>query len=193
LPILGFGRNPKVFELYEGIAHLSHDWQKAIIDDRVPLDLLHTIQTLDDLDSAVMIKVFDTLRLGKNRQREFLQLLVDVAQIQHLTIAQLTAEQWFTQILTEPSWTFSQKTEHLKELLWEKRYPRYITVKNQYEEVLKASQMPPGLDLHHPPYFETNEFSLNIRFSSLSELLQKLDHLEMMIKNGYIQKMIDLV
>jgi len=121
------------------------EWQHALVEDHVPLDLAQSIVQMAGADRSAFWRLIAELRLGKNRQREFLLLLQDVARIQGKTLAQLIEAEAIDEIVRMEKLTPSQKAERLKERLWERRYPHYMATKKQFEELVKEAACPPAL------------------------------------------------
>ncbi len=192
LPQLGYGRNPRVLQLYRGLQHLSEAWQNALIRDQVPIDFAHEMlrQSVETQDK--MWQVISDFRLGKNRQREFFALLSDVAQIQNQSFVELAESEPITKIQCDEKLTPSQKTERLKAWLWEQRYPRYSQVKANFETMLRAARLPQNCFMQSPPYFEGDTYSAGFSFSSVAEFEDNMAALKRALENGTIKSILDL-
>jgi hypothetical protein len=192
-PRLGLGRNPRIYDLHVRLHELTLEWQQALVEDRVPLDLAQTIVQMADNDRSVFWRLMVELRLGKNRQREFLLLLQDVARIQGASLAQLVAGEQVGEIIAMEKWTPSQKAERLKEWLWEKRYPQYVAARKQFEELVKKAALPAGFTLLHPPFFEGDELQVTFSFKSPEECRAKIDLLKKLWQSGHISQLTQLI
>ncbi len=192
LPQLGYGRNPRVLQLYSNLHELSDVWQAALINDQVAIDFAQEMlkQSHDIQDKMWhMISVF---RLGKNRQREFFALLSDVAQLSDQSLEKFLDSESIQNIQAEEKLTPSQKTERLKAWLWEQRYPRYSKTKTDYEAILKAAHLPQGCYVQSPPFFEGDTYSAGFSFSSLEEFENNIAALKKAVDDGTIKNILDL-
>lgn len=192
LPMLGFGRNPKIFDLYKPLAFLSDGWKQALKDEAVALETIILVKDATEQDKNVFLELIQHLKLGKNRQREFWGLLADVSRKQNCTLPEFLATDRMTQILSNEKFTHSQKTERLKAFLWEKRYPRYSKVKNEFDSLLSQAMLPPDMNLQPPQFFEGEKYNLNISFTSQDDLKNKIELIARAIDNQIIDKMTKL-
>ncbi len=192
LPALGFGRNPRVYTLYKDLYELNETWQKWVIYDQTPIDVANDIRLLSKTEQEVLFNVYSALRLGKNRQREFLLLLKDVCRIHEITFLQLFEQQKVKALLDETKITSSQKADSFKVWLWEQRYPHYMKTKQKYETLLREN-VPPRVDIQAPPFFEGEEFRVTFSFASKQEYIQRLEHLQALVSNKTIHQMLSLL
>ena len=192
LPLLGYGQNPRVLELYSGLYDLPPEWQDALMADQVPLDIAQVILSQSDEGRAKIWALFHALRLGKNRQREFWGLLIDISRIHDMTIVQLIDSQPLQAILSE-NLTPSQKSERVKQWLWEKRYPRYSAVRASYEKILHDARLPQHVRIQAPPYFEDESYSVTFAFSGESNFAERIRVLQRLLSEGVVKKLKKLI
>lgn len=192
LPQLGYGRNPRVLQLYSGLQKLSESWQTAVIQDQVPIDFAQEMLKQSVETQNKMWQLISDFRLGKNRQREFYALLSDVAQIKNQSFIELTESESITNIQFDNKLTPSQRAERLKTWLWEQRYPRYSKTKAHYDEILRAARLPQNCFIQAPPYFEGDTYSAGFSFSSIKEFGDNLAALKKALENGAIKNILDL-
>ncbi|MBN1559276.1 ParB N-terminal domain-containing protein [candidate division KSB1 bacterium] len=187
LPMLGYGPNPRVLQLYCGLHELPPEWQSALVADQVPLDLAGEILQQSDHDQIKIWSLFQALHLSKNRGRELWRLLADIARMHDLTIAQAIDSQPVQDILNEKM-TPSQKSERLKQWLWEKRYPRYSAVRATYEKILHDARLG-HIRIQAPPYFEGDSYSVTFSFAGEGDFAETVAHLQRLMSDGVVEKL----
>jgi hypothetical protein len=192
LPILGFGRNPKIYDLYKPLFLLNENWKQALRDETVALETAILVGDSSEENKNAFLELIQNLRLGKNKQREIWGLLVDVSRIRNQTLIELLETKEIVAILTNDKLTPHQKSDRLKAILWEKRYPRYSIVKSEFENLLAQAKLPPDMHLQPPAFFEGEKFQLNISFTSQQDLKTKSDLISNTIDNNLIDKMTSL-
>ena len=128
----------------------------------------------------------------ENNQKEFWFLCRDIAKINNSSLKSLFESPEIIQILENQVLTFAQKTDRFKNLLWEKRYPTYMKVKQQYDALIKSAKFPPGLNILHPPYFEGDKYNVYLEFASEKEYLQKLQLLQSLSEKGVLKALLEL-
>ncbi|MBN1480347.1 ParB N-terminal domain-containing protein [candidate division KSB1 bacterium] len=192
LPLLGFGKNARVLTLYSGLHTLSVEWQDALKKDMVSLDFAQDMLKRPPEERQHIKTLVHNLRLGKNRQREFIKLLADVARLEDLSLSQLIASRPVQMIQLAEKLTPSQKAERLKEWLWEKRYPQYTAIKAQYDAIVRAAHLPPNIHIHAPAFFENNEYLASFTFVSKDDFEKSITALSEILNRGLVKKMSEL-
>jgi len=193
LPLLGFGRNPKVLELYKDLYKLEKYWLGALDNDRISIDLAFLLVNANETDRQAFWNVVDNLKAGKNNQKEFWFLCRDISRKEKTSLKSMLESTEIQQILENQVLTFVQKTDRFKNLLWEKRYPTYMKVKQEYNTIMKSAKLPPGVNIMHPPYFEGENYGVHFEFASEQEFIQKIQLLQSVSEKGIIKALLELV
>lgn len=191
-PLLGYGRNPKVYDLYVPLIRLDEAWQKAIIQDLVSIDIAVLMTHESEETRNAFLSIIHELRLGKNQQREFWALLSDVCRMQEIDLAKLLQKNVFATILQEEKLTATQKAERFKHELYKLRYPNYTATLQRFDALLKEAKLPPALSLRHPPFFEGEQFTVIFSFKNEKEFEDKVAALQKMQSDGIIKQLFDL-
>ena len=193
LPLLGCGQNPRVIDLFRPLILFDGDWQKAISEDKVSLDVCSALAQRTEEERKAFFHIITTLKLGKNRQREFWALLDDIARRDRISITDVIGLEALQEILCDEKMTFSQKTGCFKHELWKMRFPAYEKVNSQFEVLLRQAKLPPEVSLRPAAYFEWDDFTVSFAFKNETEYGQKLHLLTRLKDGGIIEKMTTLV
>lgn len=191
LPMLGYGRNPRVLQLYSGLHELAPEWREALTAEQISLETAKEILNRPEQDQIEIWRLFAALRPGKNRQREFLTLLADVSRTEEMTIAQLI-DSTSVQDILNARLTPPQKTERVKQWLWEKRYPRYAAAQASFADILHAARLPGYLHIQAPLYFEGDCYSVSFAFSSERDYEKTITALKKLLNDGVVEDLLKL-
>lgn len=191
-PLMRLGSNPNLLVLLAPIADLPPHWQQTAAEDRLSFEVIKDLADLTDVERDAIWRLFQTLRLGKNRQREFLLLLQDVARLSDSSLCALLESSAFREVIDSPL-TPSQKSERLKQILWQMRYPRYSEQEEAFSELIKRMRPPKGVSIHHAPYFQDEEMTVAFSFGSAREFRNRLDWLEEQYREGKIDELVQLI
>ena len=192
VPLAGYGRNPRVYELYSRLYLLSADWRQMVRDEQTPVDLANEILDRVEEERGVFLNLFQSMRLGKNRQREFVLLISDVAKRAGISVTEIFELPPVNEVLNDNKRTPSQRADRLKQWLWRERYPRYAEAQQNFDALIKEQKLPDGLSIQPPPYFEGERFSASFTFSSEKEFQDHLQALTRLTESGATQKIIDM-
>jgi hypothetical protein len=193
LPLMGYGKSDRLYELIVPLVHLEPRWHEAIKDDIVSVDLASSMLKEDISVRSAFLDLILELKLGKNRQKEFWKMLKDISFIQDTSIAELLRRVEFTDILKQDKLTFTQKADRFKKVLWEKRYPRYMEVEDRFARIVKAAKLPPQIRLQSAAFFEGDSFRLSFSFNNNGDFTAVLHHLKRLLQERVIEQLEDLI
>jgi hypothetical protein len=182
LPLMQLGTNPKILDLYLPLIRLEDNLKIAVIEDFFSPELAVTLLRFSHLDRQKMYELFCALRLGKNRQKEFVRLLDDVSHILDKPIAEIVEQPAIQEILNNEKLTVPLRASGIKSLLTKLRYPRLTLSEEKFNQLKKDLKLPPHIILRASPNFEDDKYSLEIifrnqtEFESALKILEKISH-----------------
>jgi ParB family chromosome partitioning protein len=192
LPLLGYGKNPHVLEVYLPFYDLDPRSREELAQDRLSIDFAQLLLKKNVSERQLLLDVVHTLRLGKNRQKEFLLLLEDVSRIEHIDLATLLQQESLRTILQDSQITPSQKADRFKVELWSRRYPVYTNARQRFNEILTQADWPAALHVQPSPFFNSEEISISFSFRSTAEYRALVDELERLHKSGAIEQLVQV-
>jgi len=192
-PLMRLAPNPRLLSLYAPLQRLELPLQLLLLQDELSIEIAAALAARSAQEQICFHDVMQTLRLGKNRQREFWLLLTDIERMQKTSFSQLLGQAPLGPVLAEPSLTPSQKSDKLKLALMHLRYPAYSAALDRYEKILQRAKLPPEIHLRPAPYFASDQFQVDFSFRSAKELKQRLKVLQTMLDQGLADELMDLV
>ncbi|NOY77548.1 MAG: ParB N-terminal domain-containing protein [Calditrichaeota bacterium] len=188
-PTLGIGQNRKWLNWLLAIPGYEPPVQKAIAADALTFDLFEYLPALDGKSRLAMVRLFQSLNLGKNRQKEFFALLRDVALLEKSTLAELLQREEITQILGDESISLGQKTQRVRERLRRWRYPNLTKTEVRFRDILRGLRLPPGIQLRPPQNFEGDKFRLEFQFRTPEEFARTVAKLQAISESDQLQEL----
>jgi hypothetical protein len=192
LPLLGYGKNPHVLEVYLPFYDLDARSREELAQDRLSIDFVPLLLKKNPADRERLLDVVQTLRLGKNRQKEFLLLLEDVSRMENSDLATLLQQEALQAILHDSQITPSQKADRFKAELWGRRYPTYTKARERFAEILAQADWPAALHVQPAPFFNSEEISISFSFRSAAEYRALLEELERLHQCGAIEQLVQI-
>lgn len=192
LAVMGQAANPRIYDLAAPLVALEPELQAAIARDELSVEIAGAMAAAPAADRLAFWQLAATLRLGKNRQRDFWPLCHDVARIRRIAMAALLQEDDLVALRNDPLLTPSQKSERIKERLMQWRYPDYVAAQQRFEAILGAARVPPGMHLRPSPWFSGEEYTLDFTFRSTAEFADRLQVLERMRDQGLVDRLVQL-
>jgi len=80
-------------------------------------------------------------------------------------------------ILANTSLNLPQKGRAILDLLRRRRYPTLTKMEKAFKKKVSRLHLPGKINIQPPPYFESGEYRLEIRFRHGKELKAHVDHL----------------
>jgi hypothetical protein len=99
-----------------------------------------------------------------------LTMLEEIALREHCSLAHILEDRQIAALLQHDKHPAPQKTEQIRRILREKRYPALTTVEQTYKAHLKRLRLPRGVQLRTDRFFEDDHLSAAFRFSTPDQL-----------------------
>jgi ParB-like chromosome segregation protein Spo0J len=137
-------------------------------------------KALLELDSDARRRVFaliSKLKLNMNQQRILIDFLRDISYAQNMSIAEILEEKAIAAICTDRRKNNPQKTKALLGLLRSRRLPSVVRAEKVFSKQVSRLNLPPGVRLMAPPFFEGPHYRLEVSFRKGKDLMKKINFL----------------
>lgn len=191
LPLLHLEPNEKILNTYLSLAQMEDEVKEYVLREEVSRSNIRKIASLLPEDRRALIPFLSSLKLGENRLREILNLLNEIARRDRSRIREIVQHPQLQATLSRRELTPSQKTEKVKKILLELRYPRLTGLERTFEKKRKNLNFPPHISLFHPPFFEGKEWRIELRFETLEQYRHALLFLSQMAEEKTFVELIE--
>lgn len=145
-----------------------------------------------DQDRPWILKIVNDLHLGVNPQKSFVKLLWEIFKKTGISISDLAQEAVFNHILDNNKWSAPQKWNRLELELMQRRFPILSHLEAQFSKIKKELKLPPSISLQCPPYFETSEYLIQLRFKNIQEYRHHLATLNAISQKKELEELFQL-
>lgn len=132
----------------------------------------------DDLKQALDVLKEAGLKPGRNWQKQFSELLTDLAKRDGLTELKIIKTPEITKILQNEKLNGPQKLAKVKEILLAKRFPSYTKAWQVFQQQLKAIGLSKAIKIKPTPFFEDNKITVEFSYTTKVELEKVIRELE---------------
>ena len=191
-PLLELGSNRKVLETYLRINDLEDNIKIAIVEDFISAEAAVQLLNYTHDDRQSMYELFCDLKLGKNRQKEFIRLLNDISLRDHIPIFGILHQETILTIVKNEKLTSTQKLSEVRDILRKQRFPLLISAEEKFNQIKKELKLPPRINFNPPPFFENEYYSMKIEFKDEKEfdsMLNLLNHISAGKKLSNLEKL----
>jgi len=177
LPFFSLDPNEKILNTYLSLARMEDEIKRYVLEEEVSRSNIRRLSTLTPDDRMAALSLISQLKLGENRLRETLTLLEEVSRRNQCQGRDVVQRPEIQAILSRKELTPSQKTERIKKVLTDLRYPRLSQMERAFEKKRKDLNLPSNLSLHHPPFFEGKRLKIEFQFGTKEEYRTILESL----------------
>ena len=192
LPLIGLGTNPKVIRRYLPLVLLPDYIKEALATEVIGVEMASEIGRLSEVDQTFFFDLCLTLKLGKNRQKEFLHLFQDISGMFDDTLSGVANKIQLKKILSDDSVPTPVRTERVRMSLKRLRYPQLTEVEENFQQILKKFKLPPKMVLTPFPFFEEAQFTIKFDFQDRAELEKKIAALTQIAQNPAMEDLKNL-
>ena len=190
LPLFNLESDEKILKTYLSLARMEEEIKGYVLREEVSRTNIRKLATYSSEDRLALFALFSPLKLGENRLREMLTLLDEISKRDRLTVREIVTRPEIQAILSHRELTPSQRTERLKKILMDLRYPRMHALEETFERKKRELNLPSRVSLSHSPFFEGKGLKIEFQFetvegyqliiSSLSALARKKEFQEIL-------------
>jgi ParB family chromosome partitioning protein len=188
---LGLPDHSAIIHKIQKIQKLPAAMQDAIVNNRISLDMALKLSSLNADDGRVLLEIFHALSLGRNKQKELLTHIQEIAIRDDIAIDRLLASKDIQDILADHETDRTQKTKSLRDFLRKRRYPHLYFAEKEFFDSLNKIKLGNRISLRPADYFEGDSFSLHLSFKDLNELKSHIKILDQITQNPLLIDLLD--
>jgi len=141
------------------------------LKEEVSRSNIRKLANLTPEDRVAILLLISPLKLGENRLREILTFLEEISRKGQCQAKEIVQRADIQVILSQKEFTPSQKTERIKKVLMDLRYPKMAQLEEGFQKKRKDLNLPSRISLHHSPFFEGRELKVEFQFETMDEYL----------------------
>jgi hypothetical protein len=178
MPLLGLAPRPETLEFYLALEERLDDPIKtALVRGRVSRDSVASLLELGDPDGKALFSVLEELNLNINEQKKFIEYIIELSHIKKSDISSLLSMPDLDRILSDTGLNGPQRKKALLKQLREMRYPKLTDAETRFHRMVSRLNLPKAARIVAPPFFESPDFRLEVRFRDGRDLRAVLDDL----------------
>jgi ParB/RepB/Spo0J family partition protein len=177
LPLFGIQPNVRILKHLTELLSLEQGLQEYLVRKDLSLSASTLFLRLDTEGQEAILPLLEALQPGENRVKEIISFLREVSLRDGTPIPSLLARGDIGELIDDQERPRPQRIEQLRRILKELRFPRLNEMEQQFAEYKRSLSLPPQISLHPPPFFEGEEFRMELRFKdfrAFQELVSRL-------------------
>ncbi len=190
LPSLVLEPNEKILNTYLSLARMEDEMKQYVLREEVSRSNIRRLSALTSDDRKAFLSLASPLKLGENRLREILTFLEEIYRRNRWSTRDIVGRPEVQTILCQGELTPSQKTDRIKKVLMNLRYPKMHRLEEQFEKKRRDLNLPSKLLLHHHPFFEGKGLKVEFQFETMEEYRTILDALSSLVDKKELEEML---
>ena len=170
------------------ICQLPIPIQDAVAAGTISLPVALDLYQLASDTMIELVKLFDHLKIGTNKQRELILLLKEISLREKISMQNLLNEKDVRQILTNTELDRVQRSRQIKDYLRRRRFPAIFSTKAKFEKIMNTLKLGETIKLIPPKDFETTTYTLSFQFKTHAELRELQSKLDTIIRNPELKE-----
>ena len=191
LSVLGLSEHPSMIKKLKGICHLPEAFQNSILTNAISLPIVLELTGMSRDDAEGLIKLFNTLKLGLNTQREIVTLIKEIAIRDDKSILQVIEESHLKKILADKDVDKNIKARNIRIYLKQRRFPNIAIIEKSYEKYRQKLNLDKRFKLIPPTNFESPTYTLQLSFKNMTQLKGLKTAFDALTENPYLKKILD--
>jgi ParB family chromosome partitioning protein len=193
LPLFLLEPNEKILNTFLSLAQMEEETKAYVLREEVSRSNIRKFATLDPDDRIAILSLISPLKLGENRLKEILTLLEEISRRNQNRVREIVQRPEIQAVLSQKELTPSQKTERVKKILVDLRYPKMHQLEEEFEKKKKGLNLPSSVTLHHQPFFEGRGLRVQFQFETMEEYKAVLSTLSQLVDKEEFKELIQRV
>jgi ParB-like chromosome segregation protein Spo0J len=193
LPLFLLEPHEKILNTFLSLAQMEEETKAYVLREEVSRSNIRKFATLDPDDRIAILSLISPLKLGENRLREILTLLEEISRRNQNRVREIVQRPEIQAVLSQKELTPSQKTERVKKILVDLRYPKMHQLEEEFEKKRKGLNLPSSVTLHHQPFFEGRGLRVQFQFETMEEYKAVLSTLSQLVDKEEFKELIQRV
>ena len=190
LPLFSLKPNEKILNTYLSLAQMEDKLKRYILKEEVSRFNIRIFSAFPPEDRMALLSLISPLKLGENHLREMLTLLEEISRRDRCGVREIVGRPEIVAILSQNEFTPSQRTEQVRRVLMDFRYPEMHQCEEKFEKRRKGLNFPSNVSIHHPPFFEGTGLRVEFQFKTIEEYQSVLFSLSLLPERKEFQEMI---
>ncbi len=191
LPLFSLEPNEKILNTYLSLAEMEEGIKAYVLKEEVSRSNIRLLSKVSSEDRLALLPLLSRLRLGENRLREMLTLLMEISRRDHVRMKEILDRPDLQSILSQVNLASTQRTERVKSVLMNLRYPKLRELKEEFEKRVERLNVPEGVSLRPSPYFEGRGLRMELQFQSMEEYRSILSYLSQLADKEELKEMVE--
>jgi len=177
MPLLNLPSHASTLDFYLKLEELDVNIKESIVEGALSLKATKLILDIDHEFHSTIYRWISNMKFNFNQQIQFIEYINDISIKENIPIPELMSEEQFVRISEDQKINNPQKTKLVLDLLRSRRFPSLTRTEKAFKATVSRLDLPKGVRVQHPPFFEAPGYRLEILFRDGKDLKDKINSL----------------
>jgi len=184
LPLVGLQPNVRILKQVIGLVGLERGLREYLARENLSLSTSILFSSLDQEGQEAILPLLEALRPGENRVKEIITFLREISLRDGVSVSFLLASEEIGKIFDDQETPRPQRIEQLRRIFKEMRFPQLTAMEGKFTDYKRSLSLPPQISFHPPPFFEGEEFRMELRFKDFATFRKLVTRLHQIAEGG---------
>ena len=189
LPLMGLNPSRKILCNIMSMTDLEDEIKDAVLKGVVTEKNAGKLSFFSSSERLEMVRLFNRVNLSSSKQSEIIESCRDISIRDGVSVTDIISDCIAKPLLKEDGLTLTQKGDRIRQAIREKRFPSLCRRQKQFQALKKRLQLPPGINIEPPPFFEGDQYRMTISFRTAEELNDAVNRIKPMLAGRAVREM----
>jgi len=177
MPLLDLPSRESNLHIFLKLEELDCPIRSSFAERRLSFQTIKALLGMDPESRTASFEWISKITLNFNQQSKFLEYTNDISIKEGKKITELLFEKQLSDLFEDQKLNNPQKAKQILGHLRTRRFPSLTRAEKTFDRRTSDLNLPEGVRVYHPPFFEGTDYRLELLFKGGKELKEKIDFL----------------
>jgi hypothetical protein len=169
LPLFALQPHMSMLKQVRDLWALERGVREYLVREGLSLTAAARLLDLGQEDQKAILPLLLALRPGENRVKEIISFLREISLRDGVPLSSLLTREDIGELLADTQTPRPQRLEQLRRIVKQMRFPLLTAMEERFAAYKRSLALPPQISFQPPPFFEGEEFRMELRFKDFKE------------------------
>ena len=169
LPLFALQPHMSVLKQVRDLLALERGVREYLVQEDLSLTAAARLLDLGQEGQKAILPLLLALRPGENRVKEIISFLREISLRDGVPVSSILTREDIGELLSDTQTPRPQRLEQLRRIVKQMRFPLLTAMEERFAAYKQSITLPPQISLQPLPFFEGEEFRMELRFKDFKE------------------------
>jgi ParB-like chromosome segregation protein Spo0J len=169
LPLFALQPHMSMLKQVRDLLALERGVREYLVQEDLSLTAAARLLDLGQEGQKAILPLLLALRPGENRVKEIISFLREISLRDGVPVSSILTREDIGELLADTQTPRPQRLEQLRRIVKQMRFPLLTAMEERFTAYKQSITLPPQISFQPPPFFEGEEFRMELRFKDFQE------------------------